>query len=60
MLESYTDLLRTVAKQFRPPSPLIPETAETQPPATKPHLQFAEVKELATQCYSQRTLARQP
>jgi transposase len=58
MLESYTDLLRTVAKQFRLPSPLIPETAETQPPATKPHLQFAEVKELATQGYSQRTLAR--
>lgn len=58
MLDSYTDLLRRVAKQFRPPSPLNSETAESQPLSTNPHLQFAEVKALATQGYSQRPMAR--
>jgi transposase len=58
MLESYTDTLRTVAKQVRPQSPLNPDPVEGPPPPTKPHLQFAEVKELAAQGYSQRTVAR--
>ena len=58
MLESYTDTLRTVAKQFRPQSLLIPDPPDSPPPPTKPNLRFAEVKYLSEKGYSQRAIAR--
>jgi len=58
MLESDTDTLRTVAKQFQPQSQLIPEPVDSSLPPRKPNLRFAEVKSLAAEGYSQRAIAR--
>jgi len=58
MMESYADILRTVANQFRPQSQLIPEQTTRLLPPAKPNLRLAEVKYLAAQGYSQRAIAR--
>lgn len=58
MLESYTDTLRTVAKQFRPQSQLLPDLVDSSPRPPKPKLRFLAVKELAAQGYTQRAIAR--
>jgi transposase len=58
MLENYTDTLRTVAKQFRPQSQLLPDLVDSPPRPPKPNLRFLAVKELAQQGYTQRAIAR--
>lgn len=55
LLEHHTSLLRTVARQFQSP-PSSEPVDEVQLP-TKSNLRFREVKELATQGYSQRDIA---
>lgn len=58
MLESYSGTLRTVAKQFRPESQLLPDLVDSPPRPPKPNLRFSAVKELAAQGYTQRAIAR--
>jgi transposase len=58
MLESYSGTLRTVAKQFRPQSQLLPAPVDNPPRPARLNLRFTAVKELAAQGYTQRTIAR--
>jgi len=58
MLESYAGTLRSVAKQFRPQSQLLPDSIDSPPRPPKPNLRFSAVKELAAQGYTQRAIAR--